>query len=65
MKKTGDMIIHNGTACFYLDIRAEMMPDDKPDRSDVTKFDSSKLKHVETKEKIVMPSKEGIVVVAA
>lgn len=42
-----------------------MMPDDKPDMSDVTKFDACKLKHVETKEKVVMPSQQGIVQVVA
>jgi hypothetical protein len=48
--------------CSCSDIRAEMMPDDKPDMSGVAKFDSSKLKHVETNEKNVMPSQEGIVI---
>ena len=36
-----------------------MMPDSLPDRSEVSSFDSTKLKHVETLEKVVMPSKEG------
>lgn len=50
--------------CFCLsDIRAEMMPDQKPDRSEVAAFDTSKLKHVETNEKNVMPTKEGNVIV--
>lgn len=37
-----------------------MMPDVKPDRSEVSSFDSSKLKHVETAEKSVLPTKEGV-----
>ena len=36
-----------------------MMPDELPDRSEVTKFDHTKLKHVQPTEKIVLPSKEG------
>ena len=36
------------------------MPDVLPDRSEVTKFDHGKLKHVEPTEKIVLPSKEGV-----
>lgn len=36
-----------------------MMPDVLPDRSEVGKFDHSKLKHVNTTEKVVLPSKEG------
>ena len=44
---------------FLSDIRAEMMPDVLPDRSEVGKFDHSKLKHVNTTEKVVLPSKEG------
>ena len=44
----------------HTDIRAEMMPDSLPDRSEVTKFDVSKLKHVETEEKDVLPSKSGL-----
>lgn len=51
--------------CFvsdhFADIRAEMMPDSLPDRSEVTQFDSSKLKHVVTNEKVIIPSKEGTV----
>lgn len=35
------------------------MPDVLPDRSEVTKFDHGKLKHVEPTEKVVLPSKEG------
>ena len=35
------------------------MPDELPDRSEVTKFDQAKLKHVQPTEKIVLPSKEG------
>ena len=44
---------------LFVAIRAEMMPDEKPDRSEVQKFDASKLKHVETQEKNVMPTNEG------
>ena len=36
-----------------------MMPDERPDRSEVSKFDHSKLKHVNTTEKVILPSKEG------
>jgi len=43
-----------------LDIRAEMMPDTLPDRSEVKAFDQSKLKHVETQEKEVLPTKAGL-----
>lgn len=32
---------------------------DKPDVSEVTKFDKSKLKHAETQEKNTLPTKEG------
>lgn len=45
--------------CVFVDIRAELMPDVLPDRSEVTKFDHGKLKHVEPTEKVVLPSKEG------
>ena len=45
--------------CVFVDIRAELMPDELPDRSEVTKFDQAKLKHVQPTEKIVLPSKEG------
>ena len=41
------------------DIRAEMMPDELPDRSEVAEFDHSKLKRVETKESNVLPTKDG------
>ena len=44
---------------FLSDIRAEMMPDVLPDRSEVSKFDHSKLKHVNVTEKVILPSKEG------
>ena len=37
-----------------------MMPDELPDRSEVAKFDHSKLKHVETQEKEVLPTKTGM-----
>ena len=36
------------------------MPEELPDRSEVTQFDASKLKHVETQEKDVLPSQKGI-----
>lgn len=36
-----------------------MMPKNKPDRSEVSQFDHSKLKHVETQDKTVLPSKDG------
>jgi len=50
----------NSSPCFvFVDIRAELMPDVLPDRSEVTKFDHGKLKHVELTEKVVLPSKEG------
>lgn len=45
-----------------IDIRAEMMPDELPDRSEVTSFDVSKLKHVEMEEKKVLPTKSGEVI---
>ena len=35
------------------------MPDVLPDRSEVSKFDHSKLKHVDVTEKVILPSKEG------
>ena len=35
------------------------MPDELPDRSEVSKFDHSKLKHVNVTEKVILPSKEG------
>lgn len=40
-------------------IREEMMPENLPDRSEVTMFDQTKLKHVETAEKNVIPTKDG------
>lgn len=36
-----------------------MMPKNKPDRSEVTGFDHSQLKHVIITEKTVLPSSEG------
>ena len=61
------MLLNKATCCnppaymfFFLEIRAELMPDDLPDRSEVTNFDHGKLKHVEPTEKIVLPSKEGV-----
>ena len=50
------LIIHG---YLLLDIRAEMMPDVLPDRSEVSSFDHSKLKHVATTEKVILPSEEG------
>lgn len=41
------------------ELREEMRPETLADVSEVTKFDASKLKHVETKESNVLPSKEG------
>ena len=43
----------------YSDIRAELMPDVLPDRSEVAKFDQTKLKHVKTTEKVVLPTQDG------
>lgn len=40
-------------------IKQELQPDEFPDRSEVTKFDQKKLKHVETQEKNPVPTKEG------
>ena len=37
-----------------------MMPDTLPDRSEVAQFDQSKLKHVETQKKEVLPTKSGL-----
>ena len=34
-------------------------PNKRPDRSEVTSFDQSKLNHVPTTEKVILPSKEG------
>jgi hypothetical protein len=48
--------------CFILfssALREEMKPDNLPDRSAVASFDQTKLKHVETTEKNVIPSKDG------
>ena len=39
-----------------------MMPDTLPDRSEVAKFDQSKLKHVETQQKEVLPTKSGVLI---
>ena len=44
-----------------LDIVAELRPDELPDRSAVTSFDQSQLKHVETQQKEVLPTKAGAV----
>ena len=44
-----------------LDLTADRMPpaNKRPDRSEVTSFDQSKLNHVPTTEKVILPSKEG------
>ena len=44
---------------LHAELKEEMRPDSLPDVSEVTKFDASKLKHVETKEANVLPTKEG------
>ena len=36
-----------------------MQPDVKPDVSEVADFDTGKLKHVSTEEKVTIPTKEG------
>ena len=46
---------------WCVDIRAEMQPDDKPDVSEVARFDSGILKHVSTEEKDVKPTQEGMI----
>jgi len=38
-----------------------MMPDERPDRSEVANFDQSKLKHVQTQQKELLPTKSGTV----
>ena len=53
------IILNKKSVHFLLALRQEMMPDTLPDRSEVAQFDSTKLKHVETQEKVVIPSKEG------
>jgi hypothetical protein len=40
---------------------ADRMPKNKPDRSEVTKFDKDNLKHVNTTEKSVLPDQKGTV----
>ena len=44
-----------------VDLTADRMPpaNKRPDRSEVTSFDQSKLNHVPTTEKVILPSKEG------
>lgn len=44
-----------------VDLTADRMPppNKRPDRSEVTSFDQSKLHHVPTTEKVILPSKEG------
>ena len=44
---------------YISEIYAEMQPDKLPDVSAVADFDTSKLKHVDTKESKVLPSQEG------
>lgn len=44
---------------FSSELREEMRPDKLPDVSEVAKFDATKLKHVETKESNVLPTKDG------
>lgn len=58
--------IEESVECEYLhvcasDLTAERMPplSKRPDRSEVLQFDQSKLHHVPTTEKVVLPSKEG------
>ena len=46
--------------CSSTDLREELRPETLPDVSEVASFDSSKLKHVETKESNVLPTKEGL-----
>ena len=41
------------------ELREEMRPETLPDVSEVASFDASKLKHVNTKENTVLPTKEG------
>ena len=43
------------------DLKEELRPESLPDVSEVASFDASKLKHVETKESNVLPTKEGAV----
>ena len=56
------MINCKNMKCFISspDLREELRPETLQDVSEVTKFDTSKLKHVETKESNVLPSKEGL-----
>jgi hypothetical protein len=42
-----------------LALHEELRPETLPDVSGVAAFDSSKLKHVETKEKVVLPTADG------
>ena len=44
---------------FFTELREELRPDKLPDVSEVANFDSTKLKHVETKESNVLPTKDG------
>ena len=44
---------------FSSELREELRPDKLPDVSEVATFDSAKLKHVETKESNVLPTKDG------
>lgn len=45
----------------FADLKEELRPESLPDVSEVASFDASKLKHVETKEANVLPTKEGAV----
>lgn len=44
---------------FSSELREELRPDKLPDVSEVSTFDATKLKHVETKESNVLPTKDG------
>lgn len=44
---------------YSSELRAELRPDNLPDVSEVAQFDSTKLRHVETKESNVLPTKDG------
>ena len=54
------VLTHKYVTLSAVEIRAEMMPDSLPDRSEVEKFDKEqKLKHVVTTEKSMLPTQEG------
>ena len=44
------------------DLREKLRPDTLTDVSEVTEFDTNNLKHVETLEKNLLPTKEGNVI---